>query len=83
MIEYSKGSRNPESVWATAPRWAVLKENARRSANSEPELRCSGLADSECSDTQLQYNEEVEILDRVDLARCQAKLLELKAKLQR
>ena len=82
MIEYSKRRRNPEAVWAAAPRWAVLDENARRRANDLPELRCSGLSESECSDRQKAWNQEAGIQDRLDIAKAEAKLLELRALLK-
>lgn len=82
FVEYSDTERS-EKVWRTAPAWAIARENFRRKSNNEPELRCKGLLDSECSERQKAWNKEAAITDRIRLARAESLLLEVRAELDK
>ena len=81
FIEYSDRERSAEKVWATAPRWAVLRENRRRKDNDEPELRCHGLHDEQCTERQLAWNKEADIKDRIRLAKAEALLADVRSEI--
>ena len=81
FIEYSDRERSAEKVWATAPRRFVLKENQRRRNEGLAELRCHGLHDEQCTERQLAWNKEAEIVDRIRLAKAEALLADVRSEL--
>jgi hypothetical protein len=82
-VEYSDTDRDAEKIWSKSPRRFVLSENRRRRELGEPELRCRGLTDKECSPRQLAWNREADLKERIRLARAEALLLDVRSEIAR
>ena len=82
FIEHSDTERD-DKVWRTAPKRFVMKENMRRRNEGLAELRCTGIADDECSQRQLAWLDEARTVDRIRLAKAEALLSDVRAELAR